>query len=243
MAEQTSSAVKPTVVLVHGAFADASSWNGVIPRLLSAGHAAIACANPLRGRDADAAHVGSVVDSVDGPVILVGHSIGGFAATNAATGRRNVRAIVYVAAFAPEAGETAAELAGRFPGSTLGDTLAPVALPDGTADLYIAQDRYHQQFAADLPADDARVMAVTQRPIAEADLATPSGEPAWKTVPSWFLFGDADRNIPVEAHRWMAERAGARRTIEISGASHVVGMSHPDELVALIQQAAAEPAR
>jgi len=240
MVEQTAAGKKPTIVLVHGAFADASSWEGVIVRLLAAGYEVVATANPLRGPEEDAAQIASVVDAVDGPVVLVGHSIGGFAVTNAAAGRDDVQALVYVAGFAPEVGESAGQISDRFPGSSLGDAVSPVALADGGTDLYIAQEVYRHQFAEDVPATVTRVMAVSQRPVAASDLDAPSGEPGWRTIPSWFLFGDADRNIPVAAHRWMAERAGSRGTVEIAGASHAVGVSHADEVVELILVAVAE---
>jgi pimeloyl-ACP methyl ester carboxylesterase len=158
--------------------------------------------------------------------------------TNAAVGNPAVKALVYVGAFAPDAGESAAALAGRFPGSSLGDTLRSVKLPDGTSDLYIKQERYHHQFAADSPADDAAVMAVTQRPITDAALNEESGEPAWRSLPSWFLFGSDDLNIPVEAHRFMAERAGSRTTIELAGGSHTVAIPEAAALVELIVEAA-----
>lgn len=231
-------APKPTVVAIHGAFAESSSWSDVADRLLDEGFPFVAVANPLRSAQVDAAAVRSVLDGVGGPVVLVGHSMGGFAATNGARDHAAVRALVYVAAFAPDRGETPAELSGRFPGSTLAETLQPFPVGEGTTDLYIAQDRYHHQFAADLPEAQTRRMAATQRPVTELDLNDHAGEPAWKRIPSWFIFGDADRNIPVEAHRFMAERAGARRTVEVEGASHVVGMSHPDALTALIIEAA-----
>jgi pimeloyl-ACP methyl ester carboxylesterase len=229
---------KPTVVLVHGAFADASSWNGVAARLLAHGYPVIAVANPLRGVKSDAAYVASVLDSVRGPIVLVGHSYGGAVISNAATGKSNVKALVYVAAFAPDAGETAAELSGRFPGSTLGAALAaPVALPDGGKDLYIQHDKFRSQFAADVAESDTRLMAATQRPITEAALNEASGTPAWKTIPSWFIYGNADKNIPLAALSFMAQRAGPKRALEIPGASHVLMVSHPDAVATLIETA------
>jgi len=230
---------KPTVLLVHGAFAESSSWNSVMTRLIANGYPVIAIANPLRGVRSDAVYVAGVIDSVPGPVILVGHSYGGNVITNAATGKGNVKALVFVAGVAPDVGESAAMLADKFPGSTLGPTLAPpVPLPDGNKDLYIRQDKFHGQFAADLPVAEARLMAATQRPITEAALNEASGAPAWKTIPSWFLYGSLDRNIPSAVHAYMAQRAGSRRTVEVNGASHVVMMSHPDALVKLIEEAA-----
>jgi len=229
---------KPTIVLVHGAFAESASWNGVIKLLLDAGYPAVAVANPLRGVAADAEYLRALLPTIDGDVVLVGHSYGGMVISNAAVGAANVKALVYVGAFAPEAGESAGDLAGKFPGGTLGDTLSPVTLSDKTVDLYIQQDKYHHQFAADSSAEEAAVMAVTQRPITEAALGEASGEPAWKSLPSWFLFGSEDLNIPVAAHRFMAERAGSRRTVELAGGSHTVAIPEAAALVELIEEAA-----
>ncbi|WP_315388029.1 alpha/beta hydrolase [uncultured Stenotrophomonas sp.] len=230
---------KPTVVLVHGAFADGSSWNGVIDRLHADGYRVVAAPNELRSVRTDAAEVGSLLRSIPGPVVLVGHSYAGSVISAAADGLSNVKALVFVAAFAPAVGETAAQLSGKFPGSSLGATLAPpVALVDGGKDLYIQQDKFHAQFAADVPAAQARLMAATQRPITEAALNEASPASAWKTLPSWFVYGDADLNIPAAAQAFMAERAHARETVVIKGASHVVMVSHPDAVVALIEKAA-----
>ncbi|OJW40643.1 MAG: alpha/beta hydrolase [Rhodanobacter sp. 67-28] len=230
---------KPTVVLVHGAFADASSWNGVIKRLHDKGYTVIAAANELRSVKGDAAAVSSLVKSIHGPVVLVGHSYGGPVISEAASGLANVKALVYVAAFAPDVGENAAELSGRFPGSSLGSALAPpVALADGGKDLYIEQDKFHAQFAADVPAAQASLMAVGQRPVTDAALHEASTSAAWKSIPSWFIYGSADLNIPPAAQAFMAKRAHSRRTVVIEGASHVVMVSHPAEVAALIEQAA-----
>ncbi len=231
--------MKPTIILVHGAYADSSSWNGVLEPLLADGHTVVAFAAPLRGVASDAALLSDLVRSVAGPVVLVGHSYGGAIITNVPADAGDVVALVYIAGFALIPGESAGDASALVPGSTLAETLAPVALADGGVDTYIAQDKYHAQFCADLPAEQARLMAITQRPITQGALFEPSGEQSlWRSVPSWFLFGELDRNIPVGAHRIMAERAGARRTVEIAGASHVVGISHPDETVQLILEAA-----
>jgi pimeloyl-ACP methyl ester carboxylesterase len=235
---QESPMNKPTVVLVHGAFAESSSWNRVSAKLLAKGYPVIAIANPLRSVKGDAGYLASLLDSIHGPVILVGHSYGGTVITVAATGKSNVKALVYVSGLAPELGETASALVGKFPGSTLGPTLAPpVILADGSKDLYISQDKFHAQFAADLPVNETKLMAVTQRPIPEAAFNEPAGAPAWKTIPSWFLYASLDKNIPPAVHAFMAKRAGARETVEIKGASHVVMMSHPDALVKMIDEA------
>jgi pimeloyl-ACP methyl ester carboxylesterase len=229
---------KPTIVLVHGAFADSSSWNGVVARLLAQGYTVMAAANPLRGVKADAAYVAGVVSNIKGPVVLVGHSYGGSVISSAASGKSNVKALVYVSAFAPDAGETAAELSGRFPGSTLGPALAaPVPLPEGGKDLYIQPERFRAQFAADVPESDARLMAVAQRPVTEAALNEASGVPAWKTIPSRFIYGTRDLNIPPAALAFMAQRADSKQTIAVSGASHVVMISHPDAVAKMIESA------
>lgn len=231
--------VKPTVVLVHGAFADSSSWNGVISILTRDGYTVVAAPNPLRGVRADANVVASVVKSIIGPVVLVGHSYGGSVISEAAAGQPNVSGLVYVAAFAPDAGESALGLTGQFPGSTLGPALAPpVALTSGGKDLYILQARFHDQFAADVPAAAAALMAAGQRPVAEAALSEASTAPAWHSVPSWFIYGDKDKNIPPAALAFMAERARSRQTVVVKGASHVVMVSHAPEVASLIERAA-----
>jgi len=231
--------VKPTVVLVHGAFADSSSWNGVVKILEKDGYPVIAAANPLRGVASDAQSVASIVKSVKTPVVLVGHSYGGAVISDAAYGSQNVKALVYVAAFTPEKGETAAELSGRFPGGTLASALAaPVDLADGGKDLYIQQDKFHDQFAADVSEADARLMAAGQRPITVAALNEAASEPAWKTIPSWFVYGDKDKNIPPQAMAFMAERAHAKQTVVVKGGSHVVMVSHPKVVANLIEKAA-----
>jgi pimeloyl-ACP methyl ester carboxylesterase len=235
-----SPAAKPTVVLVHGAFAESSSWNPVITQLAAKGYPTIAAANPLRSVRSDADYVASILKSVKGPVVLVGHSYGGSVISSAATGNADVKALVYVAAFAPEKGETAIQLSSRFPGSTLGPALAPpVMLADGGKDLYIQQDKLHAQFAADVSAGEARRMAATQRPVTEAALNEGAGEPAWKSLPSWFIYGEQDRNIPAAAMEFMAKRAAARKSVPIKGASHVVMLSHASEVSQLIEEAAA----
>ena len=232
--------LKPTIVLVHGAFAESSSWDGVIRVLQKDGYRVVAAAVPLRGVRADAQYVADLVASNDGPVVLVGHSYGGSVISAAGNGSSKVKALVFVAGFAPDLGETAVELSNKFPGSTLGPALAPpVALSNGDKDLYIQQDKFRAQFAADVPAADAAVMAATQRPVAESSLNEKSGEPAWKTLPSWFVFGDRDNNIPLQSLAFMAERAHSKETVTVKGASHVVMVSHPREVAAVIERAAA----
>jgi pimeloyl-ACP methyl ester carboxylesterase len=236
---QAQETPKPTVVLVHGAFADSSGWNGVTERLVRDGYTVIAAANPLRGVKADRDYVSSLIASIDQPVVLVGHSYGGAVISGAANGNKNVKALVFVAAFAPDRGEAAIELAGKFPGGTLGAALAaPVKLSGGGVDLYIDQAKFHAQFAHDLPAEAATLMGASQRPIAEAALTEAAGQPAWKALPSWFIYGTDDKNIPAAALGFMAERAGSKNTVVVDGASHVVMISHPQAVAEIIKQAA-----
>ena len=231
--------MKPTVILVHGAFAESSSWNDVIDVLVADGYTAIAAANPLRGIGPDASQASDLVLSVEGPVVLVGHSYGGAVITNVDRSAGDIRALVFVAGFAPDTDDSAATLSGRVPGSTLGETLQFVDLGEHGRDMYIAQDKYHSQFCADLPAPQAAQMAVTQRPVTESALGETSGsDPLWKDIPSWFIYGELDKNIPADSHAFMAERAGSKRTLEVKGASHVVGMSHPVDTARLILEAA-----
>jgi pimeloyl-ACP methyl ester carboxylesterase len=229
---------KPTIVLVHGAFADSSSWNEVISRLKRDGYKAIAAANPLRGVMADAATVSAVIRSISGPVVLVGHSYGGPVITEAANGNPNVTALVYVSAFTPDRGETSLGLSNKFPGSTLADAIFSVEHGQGAHDLFIRLDRFHDQFAADLSEDQSTLMAATQRPVAQAALEEKSGSPSWKRLPSYSIYGSQDRNIPPAAMEFMAKRAGTVKTVVIDGASHVVMISHPEEVAGLIEEAA-----
>ncbi|MGW1671450.1 alpha/beta fold hydrolase [Streptomyces sp. NPDC002324] len=237
---------RPTIVLEHGAFADAASWTGVVKRLTRAGYPVVAAANPLRGPASDAAYLGSVLDRVEGPVVLVGHSYGGTVISEAAVGReKKVKALVYVAAFLPDRGETSLGLSNKYPGSTLGDAVdaVPYALPDGGQgqDLYIKSDKFRGQFAADVSREQAAIMAATQRPIAAAALEEPSVGAAWKRIPTWSLIATQDFNIPPAAQRFMSERAHAR-TVEVK-ASHAVAVSHPGSVARLVRQAADATAR
>jgi pimeloyl-ACP methyl ester carboxylesterase len=232
---------KATVVLVHGAFAGSSSWNAVISDLQAKGYTVIAAANPLRSVKTDAEYLTALIASINGPVVLVGHSYGGEVISQASGA--NVKALVFVAGFAPEPGESAATLGARFPGGSLGSTLAPpVPLPDGRKDVYIDQSKYWQQFAADAPKDVAAQMAATQRPITQEALAEPAaGEQAWHRVPSWFIYGSQDKNIPPAVHAFMAKRASGREVVEVKGASHALMVSHPAEVAAMIEKAAQHP--
>ncbi|MEV0586186.1 alpha/beta hydrolase [Nonomuraea sp. NPDC050310] len=232
----------PTVVLVHGAFADASSWNGVVSRLQERGYPVIAAANPLRSLSGDAEYIASVVKNVEGGVILVGHSYGGTVITNAARNAPNVKALVYVAAYLPEEGEstqTALDPA-KFPGSLLGPATLDQRPYRDTAgegvDLFIKQASFREVFAADLPAAQSRVMGATQRPFAVAAYTGVSAAPAWKTVPSWALVATQDRAIDPDGQRWMAARAKAH-TVEVKS-SHAVSVSHPGAVTDVIVAAA-----
>jgi pimeloyl-ACP methyl ester carboxylesterase len=238
--EASTGAAKPTIILVHGAFADSSSWDGVIPPLLDHGYPVIAASNPLRGLAIDAQELGDIIAIAPGKVVLVGHSYGGQVITAVASPK--IAALVYVDGLAPDTNESATDIGNRFPGATLGPTLAPpVPLADGGKDLYIKQDLLPAQFAADVPIAKARLMAVEQRPATEAALNDKlKGPPAWKSAPSYFVYGSLDKNITPAAHAFMASRAGSRHTIEVPGGSHVVMMSHPDVVSKLILEAAAK---
>jgi pimeloyl-ACP methyl ester carboxylesterase len=182
-----------------------------------------------------------VIGGIDGPVVLVGHSYGGIVITEAAAGNDSVVALVYVGAFAPDRGESAFQLSTMFPGSTLGDALTAYPVASGGNELAIRRELFHQQFAADVPAEQAALMAATQRPATEAALTDglPSETPAWRHLPSWFVFGDQDQNIPVALQRFMADRAGAKGTREMAGASHAISVSEPDAVTATIHDAVA----
>jgi len=219
----------PTVVLVHGAFAESSSWNAVVGHLQQQTLRVVAAANPLRSVSGDAQYVRDVIASIEGPVVLVGHSYGGMVITEAAAGNEQVVGLVYVAAFTPDTGENAFTLSAKFPGSTLGGAIAAYPVSTGGNELVIRPEVYGEQFAADVDDDLTALMAATQRPVTEAALTEdlPTSTPAWRTIPSWFVFGEADRNIPAELIRFMAERAGARTVTEVPGASHALAVSHP----------------
>ena len=229
----------PTVVLVHGAFADASGWAGVMSLLQAEGIAVVAPANPLRGVSSDAAYIASVVSQIPGPVLLVGHSYGGVVITNASPQAANVIGLVYVAAFLPDEGESVQALAEQATDSLLGPNLRPAdyPLPDGTVghELYIDPAAFHEVFCADLPAEQAAVLAVSQRPGADIGFGEPSGPAGWKTLPSWAVIATEDKTIGVSGERLMAERAGAI-TVEVD-ASHVVMMSQPEIVAETIRNA------
>ena len=236
---------KQTIVLVHGAYADSSSWNGSVQALREAGHPVIAAANPLRSIEGDAAYVRSVLDSIEGPIVVAGHSYGGVVMSHAAEGHPNVTALVYVASFLAEPGETLVDLVTKFPGAKLGDAAQPVLYPtpDGTTapELYIDQEQFHELFAGDVDADVAHQMAVTQRPLALAAFEAPSTRAAWKTIESWVLMAEQDLAVPAELSRFMADRAGAH-LVEVD-ASHAVTVSQPQVVTDVILEAAAKTAR
>jgi pimeloyl-ACP methyl ester carboxylesterase len=237
------SSAKPTVVLVHGAFADASGWSEVIDRLDRKGYPVIAPANPLRGVSADAAYMRAVLAEIEGPIVLVGHSYGGVVITNAATGNPNVKALVYIAAFAPDESDTVESLGKLGTGGMIGPAtldLRPYPAPPGVPPLegYIKLDVFRDIFAADVPRKQARAMALSQRPAALATLGEPSGPPAWKTIPSWYLIPTADHAIGTDVLRAMAERIHPRKTIDAKRASHVVMISRPTLTTELVVTAA-----
>jgi pimeloyl-ACP methyl ester carboxylesterase len=235
----------PTVVLVHGAFADASSWNGVISRLQEKGVRVTAPANPLRGITADSAYTASVFDQIEGPVLAVGHSYGGAVISNAATNAKNVVGLVFVAAFATEEGERLGEVAPTSKDSILGGVQVarhyPAANGGQSVELAIDPAGFRDAFAADVPSDVTAVMAATQRPVAELAFTESSGPPAWKDRPSWAVVAKADKAAGADLTRSMAERAGASIT-EVDG-SHVVMVSQPEAVADVILEAVAAVAK
>jgi len=231
----------PTVVLVHGAFADGSSWNGVITRLHDKGIRVIAPANPLRGISIDSAYTASVFEQTPGPVLAVGHSYGGAVITNAASDASNVVGLVYVAAFAPEDGERLGEAAAASKDSILGTARVPHNYPSvdgGTAvEFTVDPAKIHEVFAADLPDELTPLLAATQRPVAELAFTEPCGPPAWRHLPSWAVVALSDKAAGTDVVRSMAERAGATIT-EVEG-SHVIMISQPDAVTDVILTALA----
>jgi pimeloyl-ACP methyl ester carboxylesterase len=233
--------LQPTVVLVHGAFADGSSWNAVIERLQRQGCTVVAPANPLRGLATDSAYLASLVNQLDGPVLLVGHSYGGAVITNAATDAPNVVGLVYVAAFAPDTDERLGDVAATSKDSLLGTAQVQREYPTGpggeTAPEFLVDPaRFREVFAADLPAEQAAALAATQRPVAAAAFSDVSGPPAWKSLPSWAVVATADKAAGSDIVRSMARRAGAD-LVEVEG-SHLIMVSQPQAVVDLIVKAA-----
>ena len=226
----------PTVVLVHGAFADSSSWTGVIELLQAAGVSVIAPANPLRGVTSDSEYTANVLKEMDGPVVLVGHSYGGAVISNAAAQAPNVVGLVFVAAFAPDEGETLGEATPTSKDAILGPALVQHAY-NGTVEFTVDPAKFQAAFAADLPAEQAAVMAASQRPVGAAGFSDASAAAAWKTLPSWAVVGTADKAAGADLTRSMAERAGAKIT-EVD-ASHVVMVSQPQAVADVILEAVA----
>jgi pimeloyl-ACP methyl ester carboxylesterase len=245
MSEPSSNAPL-TVVLVHGAFADSSSWDGVIERLQAAGIQVTAAPNPLRGISEDSAYVASFMEQVPGPVLAVGHSYAGAVISNAATGLGNVVGLVFVAAFAPDEGERLGDVAAGSRDSVLGTAQVALQYPapggGGTAtEVAVDPAKLHDVFAADLPPQKAAVMAVTQRPVSQLAFTEPCGPPAWKSLPSWAVVASDDKAAGTDVVRSMAERAGATIT-EVAG-SHVIMISRPDVVAEVIESAAAAVSR
>lgn len=229
---------KPTIVLVHGAFADASGWYGVIRQLNQDGYRTVAATNPLRTLSGDAATVASLLKAIDGDIVLVGHSYGGMVISQAASGQPNVKALVYVDGFMPEPGEAAFPLSAKFPGSVVGDSLWQVPLPDGGVDAYIQPEKFHAAFAADVPDDLATLMAATQRPLTLAGGSEPASAAAWQSIPTYSIWGSDDLIIPAALHAFQADRAHVVKAVEVKGGSHALMVSHPAEVAILIEEAA-----
>ena len=233
----TSQAPSFTVVLVHGAFADASSWAKVIDRLRQAGFAAVAPSNPLRGLTADGEYIASAVSQIDGPVLLVGHSYGGPVITYAASKADNVKGLVYVASFGIDKGMSTLGSNAAFAPAELDSSLLPKTFPlgDGTGtEFYIQPEHFHSVFCADLPAEQAAIMNATQRPATDTAFGEPLAvEPGWKNVPSWFVVAGADHAINPDAERAAAQRIGATVTV-VEGGSHAIALSRSDEVTQVI---------
>ena len=243
-AQAAKTSAKPTVVLVHGAFADASGWNGVIDRARGRRGYPSRAGEPAAGRRRRRSVSAHVPGDASGPIVLVGHSYGGMVITNAATGNPNVKALVYVAAFAPDAGDTVQSLGTLGTGGmigrpgTLDDPAVPRARRHEALEAYITLDPFREIFAADLPRKQARAMSLSQRPAALQALGERPGAPAWRTIPSWYLVAGRDNAIGADTERAMAARIHPRKTVEVKGASHVVMISRPDRTTDLILDAA-----
>jgi pimeloyl-ACP methyl ester carboxylesterase len=240
-----TTATKQTIVLVHGAYADSSSWNGSITALREAGHRVIAVANPLRDLEPDAQYLRDVLKTIDGPVVIAGHSYGGHVMSHAAEGNPDVTALVYVASFLAEPGESLVDLVEKFPGAKLGGAAQPFpyTTPDGrtATELYIDPTQFHELFAGDVDATTAEHMAATQRPLGLAAFEARAGAAAWKSIPSWVLSATEDLAVPAELSRFMADRAGA--TLVEVDASHAVTVSQPESVTNVILEAARSTAR
>ncbi len=234
--------VKPTIVLVHGAWADASSWSGEVERLQGDGYVVRAIANPLRGLTSDSASVADFLRTIHGPIVLVGHSYGGAVISNAAAGNPNVLELVYVDAAAPAVGETTAQLSGKTSAlsadpDTLYDSVPYPNAPAGDTSLYLKETVFRQSFAPDLPMPTAQRLWASQRPATTSAFMTRSAAAAWQTIPSWYVIGTADKIITPESQLFMAHRAHAR-ILMVPGGSHLTLISHPDAVTDQILAAA-----
>jgi pimeloyl-ACP methyl ester carboxylesterase len=226
---------KPTIVLVHGAFADASIWRRVYDHLARDGHTVLAPPNPLRGLPYDASYTRSVIDQLEGPVVLVGHSYGGAVITVAGSSDK-VAGLVYVAGVVPDEGESVNDLQGRFPSLAMGPLVRPAELAGGSVEISIDPARFPGVFGADVAADDAAFRAISQRPVAATAFDDPATAAAWREKPSWAVFGTADLPVAPELHRFSYDRAGSKVT-EVDGASHLLMLSQPEIVAAVIHEA------
>jgi pimeloyl-ACP methyl ester carboxylesterase len=239
-----SNGIKPTVVLIHGAWADTSSWNGEVTALMKQGYDVRAIANPLENLTTDSEYVADFLKTLNGPIVLVGHSYGGSVITNAAAGNPNVKALVYVDAAAPDVGETNGSLSGadsvlkQKPEAELFDKLPYPGAPAGAVDLYLKKDVFLHDFGNDLPADEATRLWATQRSASTSAFETPSKFAAWKTIPSWYFISSGDQIITPTSEKAMAARAHSQVTV-FDGGSHLTLVSHPDAVTAVIDQAIA----
>jgi pimeloyl-ACP methyl ester carboxylesterase len=228
---------KPTLVFVHGAFSDGASWGAAVEHL--GDHCPYRVfANPLRGVTDDGAALAALLQSIDGPIILIGHSYGGALLTEVGCATAAVKALVFVAGLAPDEGESFGQLAARFPGSELAGALTLAQLPDEGADLYVPEESYGAVLAGDLSHAEVLALARRQRPAHQGTLRDPVGKPAWRTLPCWFIYGDADRGLPPALHQFMAHRAGAAGVEVIPGGSHSLHVSHPHQVMRFIERAA-----
>lgn len=226
----------PTIVLVHGAFADASSFRGMYNKLLSEDVTVVAPPNPLRGLSGgDGEYLKAVIGEIDWPVLLVGHSYGGSVITAAGTAD-NVVGLVYISGFAPDEGENLTDLQSKFPAPRIIPYIVTHRLPDGGNEFTLAPEGFHESFCADIPADDAAFYAISQRPLAGVALTEAAPTPAWRSRPAWAVLPTADRCIDPGVHRFSYGRMGATVT-EIEGASHVVMISHPKEVAEVVMTA------
>jgi pimeloyl-ACP methyl ester carboxylesterase len=225
----------PAIVLIHGAFGDGSSWRPVFDRLVGDGHTVLAPPNPLRGLPYDASYAASVIDQLDGPIVLVGHSYGGAVITVAGSSDK-VAGLVYVAGLMPDEGESVNDLQERFPSLAMGPLVRPTSLPDGSVEATIDPARFHEVFCADLPDADAAFMAISQRSVSATAFDDPASTAAWRGKPSWAVFGTADRPVAPDLHRFQYERADSAVT-EVEGASHFLMLSQPDIVAGVIREA------